>query len=110
MSQGCSSKITLVSVLNYFSFLILASGKKGGSKGKGVGKCSIPRPQQTTPHPTPCPLSVASPPQAPRVNLTPDALRAHDEIMEAVDHMYRGRRLTHIAREKCGIVFHNQPG
>ena len=93
MSQGCSYRITLVSVLNYFSFLILAPSKKGASrgKGKGIGKCSIPRPQQPAPHPTPCPPRLPSPQQAPRVKLTPDALRTHNKIMESVDHMYRGR-------------------
>ena len=107
MSQGCSYQITLVSVLNYFSFLILAPGKKEGGKGKGkgVGKCSIPRPQQPAPHPTSHPPRVAPPPQAHRVKVTPNALRAHDGIMDAVNHMYRGRRLTHLAREKSGILF-----
>ena len=107
MSQGCSYQITLVSVLNYFSFLILAPGKKGGSKGKGkgVGKCSIPRPQQPAPHPTPCPLRVAPPPQAPRVKVTPDALRAHDDIMDAVDHNVQGQKTdTSCQRKKWNSI------
>ena len=74
-------------------FLILAPGKKGASKGKGKGirKHLIPRPQQPAPHPIPCPPRLPPPQQAPRVKLTPDALGTHDEIMESIDHMYRGR-------------------
>ena len=114
MNQGCSYKITLVGGLHYFSFfLFLAPGKKGGSKGKGKGvekntifwdhKCL-----HNTPLLTYWEYNLHHRP--PWVKVTPQAQRVHDDIMDTINQMYRGQRLTHMAREKSGIVFCNWSG